>query len=104
MSGASGAVPAAIHLTPECLAGGMLAKVQDGDLLTLDSYTGELRAHVDDDIFSRRHPATPDLSCNSFGTGRELFATFRAAAGDAEMGAVTTGTIAPLRQPLTTNR
>ncbi|HEY4367794.1 MAG TPA: phosphogluconate dehydratase [Steroidobacteraceae bacterium] len=88
MSGASGAVPAAIHLTPECLAGGMLAKIQDGDVLTLDSYQGILKAHVADEVLHRRPAVTPDVSRNNFGTGRELFATFRAAAGDAEAGAI----------------
>jgi phosphogluconate dehydratase len=91
MSGASGAVPAAIHLTPECLSGGMLARVQDGDVLTLDSYKGELRAHVADEVLHRRPAVAPDLSGNGFGTGRELFATFRAAAGDAEAGAIALG-------------
>jgi phosphogluconate dehydratase len=66
----------------------LLAKVQDGDMLTLDSYKGELRAHVADDVLNQRPVAVPDLSRNGFGTGRELFATFRAAAGDAESGAI----------------
>jgi phosphogluconate dehydratase len=88
MSGASGAVPAAIHLTPECLGGGPLARVQNGDIITLDSHAGILEAHVDADAFAKRVVATPDLSCNQHGVGRELFATFRTAAGDAEMGAM----------------
>jgi phosphogluconate dehydratase len=88
MSGASGAVPAAIHLTPECLGGGPLSRVQDGDIITLDSYTGILEARVAADTFAKRVAATPDLSDNQHGVGRELFATFRAAAGDAEMGAM----------------
>ena len=91
MSGASGAVPAAIHLTPECVAGGMLAKVQDGDIVTLDSYSGTLRVHASDETLARRHAPMPDLSRNHAGVGRELFASFRAAAGDAEAGAVATG-------------
>jgi phosphogluconate dehydratase len=88
MSGASGAVPAAIHLTPECLGGGPLSRVQDGDLITLDSYTGVLEAGVAADAFAKRVVAAPDLSRNQHGVGRELFATFRDAAGDAEMGAM----------------
>lgn len=88
MSGASGAVPAAIHLTPECLAGGPLARIQDGDLITLDSYTGTLEAHVTDDVLRSRAAITPDLSRNATGMGRELFASFRAVAGDAEAGAM----------------
>lgn len=88
MSGASGAVPAAIHLTPECLAGGPLARVQDGDLITLDSYAGILEARVTDDVLRSRAITTPDLSRNATGMGRELFASFRAAAADAEAGAM----------------
>ena len=88
MSGASGAVPAAIHLTPECLSGGLLGKVRDGDVVTLDSYTGVLQVHVPDSELASRPAATPDLRGNQSGMGRDLFATFRAAAGDAEMGAM----------------
>nr|WP_221304389.1 phosphogluconate dehydratase [Povalibacter uvarum] len=88
MSGASGAVPAAIHLTPESLSGGPLARVQNGDVITLDSFSGALQVHVADDVLARRATTAPDLSRNNHGVGRELFATFRAAAGDAEMGAI----------------
>lgn len=88
MSGASGAVPAAIHVTPECLAGGPLEKIQDGDIIHLDSYTGVLEARVPDDVLRGRLVPKPDLSRNSYGIGREMFATFRAAASDAEAGAV----------------
>nr|WP_209005455.1 phosphogluconate dehydratase [Steroidobacter agaridevorans] len=87
MSGASGAVPAAIHMSPECLAGGPIEKVQDGDIIRLDSYTGVLEVKVPDAVLRGRVVPKPDLSRNSFGMGRELFATFRAAAGDAEAGA-----------------
>lgn len=87
MSGASGAVPAAIHMTPECLAGGPLEKVQDGDIIHLDSYTGVLEVQVSDAVLRSRTVSKPDLSRNNFGMGRELFATFRAASGDAEAGA-----------------
>ena len=88
MSGASGAVPAAIHVTPECLSGGPLGKVQNGDIVTLDSYTGTLQVHVPEDVLASRVIPTPDLSRNGFGVGRELFASFRASAGDAELGAM----------------
>lgn len=91
MSGASGAVPAAIHLTPECLADGPLAYVRDGDLITVNSYTGELQAHVDESVLRSRALTQPDLSGNATGCGRELFATFRAVASDAELGASTFG-------------
>jgi phosphogluconate dehydratase len=87
MSGASGAVPAAIHVTPECLSGGPLEKIQDGDIIHLDSYTGVLEARVPDEVLRNRVVPRPDLSRNDYGVGRDLFATFRAAAGDAEAGA-----------------
>jgi phosphogluconate dehydratase len=87
MSGASGAVPAAIHMTPECLNGGPLEKVQDGDVIHLDSYTGVLEVRVAEAELRSRVVARPELSHNGFGMGRELFATFRSASGDAEAGA-----------------
>jgi phosphogluconate dehydratase len=88
MSGASGAVPAAIHMTPECVAGGMLEKVQSGDIIKLDSYAGTLEVRVADDVLRNRSVAPPDLRANDHGFGRELFGTFRRAASDAESGAV----------------
>jgi phosphogluconate dehydratase len=88
MSGASGAVPAAIHVTPECLAGGPLAKVQTGDVVRLDSYAGVLEARVDDEVLQNRRALAPDLKRNDYGVGRELFAAFRRVASDAESGAV----------------
>jgi phosphogluconate dehydratase len=88
MSGASGAVPAAIHTSPECLSGGPLARVQDGDIILLDSYAGVLEARVSDSVLHQRVVATPDLCSNAAGVGRELFATFRTVAGDAEAGAM----------------
>jgi phosphogluconate dehydratase len=88
MSGASGAVPAAIHLTPECLAGGALAKIQDGDIVKLDSYAGTLEVRVPEATLQSRPAPQPDLAGNSYGVGRELFATFRNVASDAETGAV----------------
>jgi phosphogluconate dehydratase len=89
MSGASGTVPAAIHVTPECLAGGPLARVRDGDLLRLDSVAGTLEALVAPEVWQGREPATCDPSAHGAGHGRELFATFRRVAGDAEAGALT---------------
>jgi phosphogluconate dehydratase len=88
MSGASGAVPAAIHVTPECVAGGMLDRVRDGDIIRLDSYTGTLEARVADDVLRSRDTPTPDLRRNEHGVGRELFGAFRHVATDAEAGAV----------------
>lgn len=91
MSGASGAVPAAIHVTPECLSGGPLEKVQTGDFLRLDSYEGVLEARVPQATLESRRVAPPDLSKNASGVGRELFASFRRSAGDAEAGAIALG-------------
>jgi phosphogluconate dehydratase len=85
MSGASGKVPAAIHVTPEAAAGGALACLRDGDLVRLDADAGTLEALVPDLL--ARTPATPDLSANDHGMGRELFATFRAHVGPADQGA-----------------
>jgi len=88
MSGASGAVPAAIHSTPECLAGGLLGKVQDGDIVRLDSYAGTLEVKVAEATLRARQAPRPSLENNEHGFGRELFATFRQVASDAETGAV----------------
>jgi len=88
MSGASGSVPAAIHVTPECLNGGPLGRVRDGDLIRLDCHSGILEAKVADDIWQRRELPTLDHAHNEYGCGRELFASLRRAAGDAEAGAL----------------
>ncbi len=87
MSGASGKVPAAIHLTPECLDGGLLAKVRAGDIIRLDAAAGTLNVLVDDAELSQRIVTAPDLSGNQFGMGRELFSVFRANVESAERGA-----------------
>lgn len=84
MSGASGKVPAAIHVSPEAACGGPLARVQDGDLIRLDAVAGTLTVLADLDA---REPARPDLSANAHGIGRELFETFRRTVGPAETGA-----------------
>ena len=86
MSGASGTVPAAIHVSPECLHGGPLAKVRDGDIVRLDSLAGTLAVQVSEDEFSRRTVAAPVLESNGFGMGRDLFRMFRANAAAAEEG------------------
>jgi phosphogluconate dehydratase len=88
MSGASGAVPAAIHVTPEALAGGPLSRLIDGDIIKVDSYVGTLEAHIKDETLAARTSATPNLARHTVGVGRELFASFRAIAGDAESGAM----------------
>jgi phosphogluconate dehydratase len=88
MSGASGSVPAAIHVTPECAAGGALARVRDGDLLRLDCNAGVLEARVPAEVWRSREVVSASSVCSEFGTGRELFAAFRRNAGDAEAGAI----------------
>jgi len=87
MSGASGSVPAAIHLCPECSSGGPLTRVRDGDVIRLDSVRGTLEAHVPAEVWQRREAAHADLAAGQYGFGRELFASFRAVASDAEAGA-----------------
>jgi phosphogluconate dehydratase len=86
MSGASGSVPAAIHVTPECLSGGPLAKVRDGDIVRLDSITGTLTVKVPEETLSQREAPTPSLEQNGYGMGRDLFRVFRANAAAAEEG------------------
>ena len=92
MSGASGKVPAAIHVSPEAAMGGPLAKLRDGDLVRIDGNTGQLEALVEAATWAARPadslPADLALS-NSFGMGRELFAGFRRNALSAEEGACT---------------
>ncbi|MBL8311299.1 MAG: phosphogluconate dehydratase [Burkholderiales bacterium] len=85
MSGASGRVPAAIHVTPEAAAGGGLARVQDGDVVTLDCDRGTLRLHVDADVLAGRNPAATPAA--ESGWGRELFTVFRDNVADANVGA-----------------
>ena len=92
MSGASGKVPAAIHVTPEALAGGPLARVHDGDLIRVDAVAGTLQALVDANIWAAREPATLDpaqADVNGHDLGRELFAGMRRNVLSAEEGAVT---------------
>ena len=89
MSGASGKVPAAIHVSPEVLAGGPLGLVRNGDMLRLDADNGLLEALVADDVWQQRRPASADLQANYVGMGRELFAMFRAVVSAAEEGATT---------------
>ncbi len=88
MSGASGKVPAALHVTPECAAGGALAKVRDGDVIVLDANAGVLEARVPEAEWAAREHEQVDLSANHQGFGRELFEVFRANAASAEAGGV----------------
>ena len=87
MSGASGKVLAAIHVTPEAAVGGPLSRVRDGDLITIDAAAGILAVDVDVDVMSMRTPERPDGPGDAWGTGRELFAAFRATVGPADTGA-----------------
>lgn len=92
MSGASGKVPAAIHVSPEALSGGPLAKLRDGDLVRVCANTGALTALVDDATWAAREIAqiTPEaVRDNGEGLGRELFAGMRRNVSSAEEGAVT---------------
>jgi len=84
MSGASGKVPAAIHVCPEAAAGGPLARLRDGDRVRVDAAAGTLDVLVPD--FDARTPVTPDLSANGHGTGRQLFSMFRQTVCDATDG------------------
>lgn len=85
MSGASGKVPSAIHVSPEALDGGPIAKLKDGDVIRLDAKAGSIEV-LDQSVLSRP-PALADLNANNSGMGRELFANFRALATSAETGA-----------------
>ena len=87
MSGASGKVPAAIHVTPEAFEGGPIARVRDGDMIRLDAVAGTLEVLVDAAQWEARVPATADLSASHTGIGRDLFAAFRAVVGAADTGA-----------------
>jgi phosphogluconate dehydratase len=87
MSGASGKVPAAIHVTPEAFDGGAIGKVRDGDVIRLDAETGLLEALVPPAEFTARKIPTPDLTANTYGFGRELFEGFRQLATRADHGA-----------------
>jgi phosphogluconate dehydratase len=94
MSGASGKVPAAIHLTPEAADGGPIAKVRDGDVIRIDAVSGRLEALVDAETWAARETQTADLSHYHAGLGRELFASFRAVVGPADEGAAVVGRLA----------
>ncbi|MBM1631535.1 phosphogluconate dehydratase [Sulfitobacter mediterraneus] len=89
MSGASGKVPAAIHVCPEALDGGPIAKLQDGDVLRVDAVAGTLQILTEG--VAERPAAAADLSGNQAGTGRELFAMFRNTVGGADSGATIFG-------------
>jgi phosphogluconate dehydratase len=87
MSGASGRVPAAIHVTPEAEAGGAIARIRTGDLLRLDAVAGTVEALVPADEWQTREAESLDLGIHHTGMGRELFAMFRQGAVSADLGA-----------------
>ncbi len=87
MSGASGKVLAAIHVSPEAASGGALAKLRDGDRVRIDAEAGTMEALVAEAEWQARMPDQADLSGNRSGHGRELFAVMRAQVGPAEQGA-----------------
>lgn len=92
MSGASGKVPAAIHVTPEALEGGAIGRIHNGDIMRLDAEAGLLEVLITPEELAARTCIVPDLSANEFGFGRELFAGFRQMAGRADQGASAFGT------------
>jgi len=91
MSGASGKVPAAIHVTPEALDGGPIARLQDGDIIALDADAGTLTVELSAETLHNRPPAEYDIEAHSYGYGRELFQMFRANASGPELGASVCG-------------
>lgn len=93
MSGASGKVPSAIHLTPECIEGGIIGKIKDEDLISLDTFEGTLEVMVSDETLSQR-PSPEAPSTGSFGMGREMFSMFRQNVSDAQSGGCVLGSLA----------
>ncbi|MFO1388625.1 phosphogluconate dehydratase [Cellvibrio sp.] len=87
MSGASGKIPAAIHMSPEALDNGAIGLIQNGDMIELDAEAGTLTLLVSDEELKSRQHATADLAASHQGMGRELFAPLRATVGKAEEGA-----------------
>ena len=87
MSGASGKVPAAIHVTPEAALGGAIAKIVDGDVVTVDGVAGVLTVEDVDTVLARPATGAAPTAAEFAGTGRELFAAFRATVGPADEGA-----------------
>ena len=87
LSGASGKVPAAIHVTPEAVDGGPIALIRDGDPIRVDAIAGTLTVLVDAKEWAARVPVEADLELSHWGTGRDLFSAFRASVGTADTGA-----------------
>jgi phosphogluconate dehydratase len=87
LSGASGKVTSAIHVSPEALCGGLLAKVEDGDIIRIDVKAGLLELKVADEELKKREYAEPELESQRYGTGRQIFAPLRRDLLGAEEGA-----------------
>jgi phosphogluconate dehydratase len=87
MSGASGKVPAAIHVTPEAYHGGLLAKVQNDDIIEINTETGEMSLHVDSEVLAKRKEKVAETDKHQVGMGREMFAGMRNSLTGAEQGA-----------------
>jgi len=87
MSGASGKVPAAIHVTPEACKGGLIAKVQSGDMIELNTQTGVMSLLVDQQELAKREAKVTDVGLHQIGMGREMFAGMRSTLTGAEQGA-----------------
>ena len=92
MSGASGKVPAAIHVSPEAAAGGAIGKIKEGDVIRINAVVGSMNVLIDEDTWTERRPAVLSESAktnNSHGIGRELFGNMRKNVLSAEEGAIT---------------
>jgi phosphogluconate dehydratase len=87
LSGASGKVLSALHLTPEAKDGGMIARLRDGDIITIDSTNGVLEAQVPPQVLADRAPILPNSGMEDQTLGRDLFAAFRNSVGRADHGA-----------------
>jgi len=87
MSGASGKVPSAIHLSPEAYDGGLISKIKNGDLIEFDVKNGLINILIDEEILKSREVEKVDLLSNRYGLGRELFASVRANVCSAKEGA-----------------
>ena len=96
MSGASGRIPAAIHVVPEAIDDGHIARLRDGDVVVIDARSGELAVRLAPELLARRQPAPPPgLADHASGMGRELFLPLRAAISDASAGASFLGHLPP---------
>jgi phosphogluconate dehydratase len=87
LSGASGKVLSALHVTPEARDGGLIARLRDGDVITIDAAAGRLDVAVEPAVLAERPVAPSNATPSDRGIGRELFAPFRASVGPADRGA-----------------